>query len=168
MFKKIVLALALALPLSVMAQKFGVVNIEAVFAAMPETTEMQNQLMETSKKYEDEFAKLQEEVNKLYTDYQAIANDANTPESIKERRIQEIQEKANKVEQFRNTAQQDLARLQEQLAAPIQQKLNDAIKSVGVEGGFTFIFPDQEGLILYKGADVTDVTEAVNVKLGIK
>ena len=30
----------------------------------------------------------------LYTEYQTIANDANTPESIKERRVQEIQERA--------------------------------------------------------------------------
>ena len=94
MFKKIVLAILVALPLSTFAQKFGVVDLEAVFT-------------DTSKKYEEEFQKLQEEVNKLYADYQAIQNDASTPESIKERRMQEIQEKAQKVDQFRNTAAQD-------------------------------------------------------------
>ena len=108
MFKKILLAIAVALPMSAMAQKFGVVDIESVFTAMPETTAMQTQLQETSKKYEDEFMKLQEEVNKLYADFQTIQEDANTPASIKERRLQEVQDRYAKVQQFRETAQQDM------------------------------------------------------------
>ena len=166
MFKKILLAIAVALPMSAMAQKFGVVDIESVFTAMPETTAMQTQLQETSKKYEDEFMKLQEEVNKLYADFQTIQEDANTPASIKESRLQEVQDRYAKVQQFRETAQQDLARLEQQLSAPIQQKLTDAIKAVGAEGGYTFIMPN-EGLLLYTGTDVTDVTSQVRTKLGI-
>ncbi len=166
MFKKILLAIAVALPMSAMAQKFGVVDIEAVFTAMPETTAMQTQLQETSKKYEDEFMKLQEEVNKLYADFQTIQEDANTPASIKERRLQEVQDRYAKVQQFRETAQQDLAKLEQQLSTPIQQKLTDAIKAVGAEGGYTFIMPN-EGLLLYTGSDVTDVTPLVRTKLGL-
>jgi len=133
---------------------------------MPEATAMQQQLTDASKKYEDEFAKLREEVDKLYTEYQTIQNDPNTPESIKERRVQEIQERAAKVDQFRETAQQDLSRLNEQLAAPIQQKITDAISAVGQENGYTFIFPNEQGLLLYKGSDVVDVTPAILKKLG--
>lgn len=166
MFKKILLVIAVALPMSAMAQKFGVVDIESVFTAMPETTAMQTQLQETSKKYEDEFMKLQEEVNKLYADYQTIQEDANTPASIKERRLQEVQDRYAKVQQFRETAQQDLAKLEQQLSTPIQQKLTDAIKAVGAEGGYTFIMPN-EGLLLYTGTDVTDVTPMVRTKLGL-
>lgn len=168
MFKKIVLAILVALPLSTFAQKFGVVDLEAVFTAMPESTAMQTQLTDTSKKYEEEFQKLQEEVNKLYADFQAIQNDASTPESIKERRMQEIQEKAQKVDQFRNTAAQDLERLRESLMAPIQNKMNEAIKAVGTEGYFTFIFPKEPSLLLYTGTDVNDVTAQVKTKLGLK
>ena len=167
MIKKILLALVVALPLSTMAQKFGVVDIESVFQAMPEYKAMQTQLEETSKKYEDEFAKLQEEVNRLYADYQTLEKDANTPQTIKERRQQEIQDKYTKVQQFRETAQQDLARQEQQLAAPLQQKLMDAINAVGAEGSYSFILP-KEGLLLYKGNDVVDVTDAVRTKLGIK
>lgn len=167
MFKKVILAVALALPFSALAQKFGIVDLESVFQAMPETAAMQTQLTDTSKKYEEEFAKLQEEVNKLYAEYQNIQNDANTPESIKERRIQEIQERAQKVDQFRNTAQQDLARLQETLMVPIQTKIQDAVKAVGAEGSYTFIFPSDPGLLLYTGNDVVDVTAQVRTKLGL-
>lgn len=168
MLKKIVFALLLALPLSTFAQKFGVVDLEAVFSAMPESTAMQTQLTDTSKKYEEEFQKLQEEVNKLYADYQSIQNDASTPESIKERRMQEIQEKAQKVDQFRNTAAQDLDRLRESLMAPIQNKMNEAIKTVGTEGAYTFVFPKEPQLLLYIGTDVADITPQVKAKLGLK
>ena len=80
MIKKLLMALLVALPFSSMAQKFGVVDLESIFTSMPESAAMQTQLQETTTKYEEEFGKLQEEVNKLYTEYQTIANDANTPE----------------------------------------------------------------------------------------
>lgn len=168
MLKKLLLVVALALPVSLFAQKFGTVNSEEILRAMPETTAAQQQLDEATKKYEAEFQKLTDELNKLYTDFQGIQNDANTPETIKERRMQEIQERGQKVEQFRQQATQDLQRQNEQLMAPIAQKINEAIKSVGQEGSFTFIFPGEPSLILYQGTDVIDVTPLVKTKLGLK
>ncbi len=168
MLKKFLLALAVAIPATTFAQKFATVNVEEVIGAMPEMTQMQNTLNEASKQYETEFQKLQEEVNKLYTDFQAIQNDANTPDAIKERRMQEIQDRAAKVEQFRQTATQDLQRQQEQLLAPITARFNEAVKAVGQEGSYTFVFPTEPALILYQGSDVTDITGQVKTKLGIK
>lgn len=167
MIKKLILAVALALPLSMLAQKFGVVDMETVVTGMPEFTAMQTQLTDTQRQYEEEFGRLQEEVQRLITEYQAIADDANTPQSIKERRIQEIQERDARVNQFRNTATQDLQRLQEQLMTPIQARIQEAINAVGAEGNYTIIFPKEPGLLLYTGADAVDVTPAVRTKLGL-
>ena len=167
MFKKFLLAIALTLPLSVMAQKFGIVDADQIIQAMPETTAAQSQLEETSKKYETENQKLQEELNKLYTDFQTIQNDPNTPESIKERRSQEIQERYQKFEQFQATASQELARLRESLMTPITQKLMEAVKAVGAEGSFTFVFIDEPNLMVYVGTDVVNVTAEVRKKLGL-
>lgn len=168
MFKRFILAIAVIFPMSMFAQKFGVVDLESVFQAMPETATMRTQLTESSKKYEDEFQKLRDELDKLYAEFQTIAQDKDTPESIKERRMQEIQERQANVEKFQNTAQQDLGRLQEQLIAPIQQKISEAVKTVGQEGSFTFILPNEQSLLLYQGADVIDVTADVKAKLGLK
>lgn len=166
MFKKLLIALAIILPMSCFAQKFGSVNFEEVFNAMPERQAAEAQLAEASKKYETEFQKLQEELQKLYTDYQTIQNDPNTPDTIKERRMQEIQDRGANVEKFYQTAQQDLQRQQDQLMAPVQQKLVDAITAVGQEGNFTAIIA--QGQFLYQGNDVTDVTSLVKAKLGIQ
>ncbi|MGM9860347.1 MAG: OmpH family outer membrane protein [Muribaculaceae bacterium] len=168
MLKKIILALLVALPMSAAAQKFGTVDINSIIETMPEVADLQRQITEATQKYEAEFQKLVEEVNKLYTEYQQIAEDPATPQTIKDRRIQEITDRQQKVEQFRTTATQDLQRQQEQLMAPIQARMNDAIKAVGQEGGYTFIFPNEPSLILYQGVDVVDVTPAVKAKLGIQ
>ena len=103
-------------------------------------------------------------MDKKYAEYQAL--DAATPQAIKDRRMQELQELSNRIQAFSEQAQQDLARQQQTLAAPIQDKITNAIKKVGADNGFTFIFP--KGLAAYSGADVVDCTDMVKTALGVK
>ncbi|MDE6301336.1 MAG: OmpH family outer membrane protein [Muribaculaceae bacterium] len=167
MIKKLILVLAVMLPMSVFAQKFGVVDLDAIMQAMPETAAAQETINEASKKYETEFQKLQDELQKRYAEFQTIQDDPETPQTIKERRMQEIQTLAGNVDNFRQTASQDLQRQHEQLMAPIQQRLMEAIKAVGQDGGFTFIMPN-ESILLYTGSTVINVTNDVKAKLGVK
>ena len=80
--------------------------------------------------------------------------------------MQEMQELDAKIQKFRETADQDLRRQQQQLMAPIQEKVVKAIQSAGAEGGYTFIF--ENVVPLYTGTDVTDITATVKTRLGIK
>ncbi len=166
MMKKILLAILVALPMLAVAQspKFGVVNTQTVMEAMPDVKTVNEQIEAASKKYEDEFQKLNEQMNKEYADFQAL--DAATPESIKQRRQQEIQDLYNKLEQFRVTASQDLQRQQQQLMAPVIEKMTTAINAVGKENGLTFIF--EYGQPIYTGDDVIDVTTLVKKNLGLQ
>lgn len=163
MIKKILVALAIALPSMAFAQKFAVVDTETIMTAMPDTKAAEEKIQQASKTYQDEFDKLNEEINKKYSEYQALPED--TPASIRERRQQEIQELAEKVQRFQAQAQQDLERQHMQLLQPIQEKVLNAIKSVGAEGQYTMVFPN--GVSLYTGTDVIDITDAVKAKLGI-
>ena len=164
MIKKLLLAIMIALPMSVFAQKFAVINTQELMESMPELQTVKEQMEASSKKYEDEIAKLQEEFSKKFEEFQAL--EESTPQTIKERRMQEMQELENKVNQFRQTAAQDLQRQQQQLMAPIQEKVVKAIQSAGAEGGYTFIF--ENVVPLYTGTDVTDITATVKTRLGIK
>jgi outer membrane protein len=164
MFKKLLIALAVMVPTVMFAQKFGEVDTEAIFNAMPERATAEEQIAAASKTYEDEFSKLRDEMDKKYAEYQAL--DAATPQAIKDRRMQELQELSNRIQAFSEQAQQDLARQQQTLAAPIQDKITNAIKKVGADNGFTFIFP--KGLAAYSGADVVDCTDMVKAALGVK
>lgn len=168
MIKKILLAAVVALPMLAAAQapKFGTVNADEIFAAMPESKTAQEEIAAASKQYEDEYQKLNEEMQKKFAEYQTLQNDASTPQSIKDRRLQEMQDLDQKAQQFASTAQQDLQRKQAQLMQPIQEKLIKAIQEVGANNGFTMIFP--VGLAPYTSTDVVDVTPLVKTHLGIK
>lgn len=167
MIKKILLALVMALPFCAWAQapKFGVVDVQSVMQDMPELKDVEAKIAEASKTYETEFAKIQEEIQKKYTELQNLDQDPTALQAIKERRMSEMQELTQKGEQFAQTAQQDLQRQHAQLMQPIQEKVVNAIKAVGTEGGYTMIFP--EGSTLFNAASVVDVTGAVRTKLGL-
>lgn len=164
MFKRLLIAILIALPLSVFAQKFAVINTQSLMESMPELKTANEQLEAANKKYADEFKKLQEEFGKKYEEYQAL--DPSTLQTIKDRRMQEMQELENKIQQFREMAAQDIQRQQQQLMAPIQEKVIKAIQAVGAEGSYTFVFENM--MPLYTGTDVTDITDTVKGRLGIK
>ncbi len=167
MFKKVLAAIFIALPMlaSAQAPKFGTVNAESILEVMPERTTIEKSLSDASKTYEAEYKKLQDELQKKFTEYQALEKDANTPQTIKERRMTEMDELDQKAKQFLQTAQQDLQRQQAQLMKPVEEKIMNAIKAVGQENGFTMIFPF--GVSIYQSSDVIDVTPMVKTKLGI-
>ena len=63
-------------------------------------------------------------------------------------------------------AQQDVNKKQQELIAPIQQKMADAIKAVGTEQGYTYIIDPQ--VLLYTGPNAIDATPFVKTKLGLQ
>ena len=110
--------------------------------------------------------KIQEEFTKKYKEYMALGD--TIPETIRARRMQEVQDSQSRIESFREMAAQDIQKQQEALFAPIQQKLMDAIKSVGAEGKYTYIFDLAYPIVIYQGAPSEDVTPLVKAKLGLK
>ena len=154
--------------LSAQAQKFGYVNTSEIFNIMPDKVTAENQLKTVSDKYEAEFKNLQDAFQKKMADYEAADKDATTPQAIKDRHQQELQDDYVKIQNFQQTAAQDLQRQQETLLAPITQKIQNAIQAVGAEGGYTFIFDQAAGSILYTGNNAEDVSAKIKAKLGIK
>lgn len=169
MLKKIIIALFVALPMCVCAQtyKFGTVNSQELFSLMPDRVEAEKKLQEINKRYEDEFLKLQEELNRKYQEVQGLRPDS-LPETIYAARVQEVGNLQQRIESFREMAAQDINKQQEALIAPIQQKIMQAINAVGAENKFTYIFDLAYPIVLYHGAPSEDVTPLVKAKLGLK
>jgi outer membrane protein len=108
-----------------------------------------------------------DELTKKYTEYQQ--EQANLPKNIQERRQKELQELQEKGMQFQQDAQQQLQKSYADMMEPIYKKIEDAIKAVGQEGGYTYIFDLNRTEIPYVNeAQSTDVTAAVKAKVGIK
>ncbi len=170
MFKKLVIAALCVMPFALSAQgvvaKFGHVNAQEIFAVMPERAEAEKELESTSKKYEGELTKMTEEYQNKYKDF--VAQQDTLPENIKVRRMQEVGELEQRIQNFREVAMQSIQQQQQQLLAPITKKLTDAISAVGKENSFTYIFDLANGGVLYHGDTSVDVTPLVKTKLGIQ
>ncbi len=95
---------------------------------MPETTEAQKKVADASKKYEDEYARLGEEMKRLYDDYQNMKPDEL--QAIKDRKARELTDYQQKMQTFEQTAQQDLQKMQMELMGPIFTKIKSAVESV--------------------------------------
>ena len=167
MFKKIPLAVALIFPMLASAQslKVGLVDINAIVSQMPETQQAQSKLAEVSKRYEDEYAKLGEEMKRLYEEIQNSGE--NELPAIRERKVNDFQAFQAKVQQFEQTAQQDLANQQQQLMVPIYQKIQQAVAAYSQENGFNYVQVKEDQLVLYFADPVVDITNGVKAKLGL-
>lgn len=167
MLKKFLLAVMVAAPACLFAQaqvKIGTVDTQEVFNLMPEVKTAQASLEEVQKKYQTEYKALQDEFNKKLQEYQALAQD--TPETIKQRREQEINELGQKIQTFEQVAGQDMQQQQQKLMAPIYEKINTAIQAVGSENGYTYILENTQ--VIYRDPKSDDVTPLVKTKLNLK
>ena len=164
MIKKIFLALILVMPAMAFAQKFGTINTDSLIAQLPKVQEVQAQIAAASQRYEAEFQNLKAELDKKYGEFQKL--DASEPRVFFERRLQEIRELDQKINQFRKTATDDLKQKEVELMTPIRNEVMAAIKSVGIDGDFIIIFENTP--TVYTRADVVDVTSLVKAKLGVE
>ncbi len=168
MFKKILLAILIALPMSVVAQtvKIGVIDLQTLIQESPETAEVQKQLQDAQAKYQGDLQKLHDEFQKAYDEYSKLKSDASTPAAILERHEKTLGEMQQRIQQNTQTYDQDLQQQQYQLMSPIIDKVQKAAQTVGQEQGLTIIIPTEAAI--YMSADVVDVNPLVKTKLGIK
>ena len=167
MLKKIALILMLILPMSVFAQKFGHIRSQEILIVMPEYTKAQADIQTMQKQYEDDMKRVEQEFQKKFTAFQE--EQANLPKNILERRQKELQELNERAMQMQQDAQQELQQSWMEMLEPIAKKIDDAIKAVGQEGGYVFIFDLNATQIPFVNETyATDVTSAVKAKLGIQ
>lgn len=167
MFKKVLIAALVALPMCLQAQslKFGVLNPSEIVQVMPEYATAQNTLKAASDKYEAQAKTLQEEYNKKLGELETLEKN-KADQATMDAKINEIQDLQQRMQTFQQTASKDMQQQQETLMAPIQQKLINAIQAVGGAGGYTGILDGS--VLLYKGAQLEDVATKVKAQLGIK
>lgn len=166
MFKKIVLMLMLIAPMSVFAQKFGHIKRQEIVNVMPEYTKAQTDIKTMEKQYQDEIQRAIDDLNKKYAAFQE--EQANLPQNIKDRRMKELQELNEKGMQYQQDAQQQLSQAWMEMLQPIIKKVDDAIKAVGQEGGYVYIFDlDSTDIPFVNETMSTDVSAAVKSKLGL-
>lgn len=167
--KRIIAIAAALVPMAVMAQmRIATVDVQAVFNAMPEAKAATEKLATASQQLKAEYEMMQNEFNQKYAAYQAIATDNSTPQTIKDRRVREIQDSDRDIEKFLAKSKASLEEQKQALEAPIYKKIDAAIKEVGDAGGYTYIIDLSKSPVVYSGAGAIDLTEAVKKSLGVE
>ena len=162
--KKIIIAALLAMPILASAQKFGHINTQELFAQMPEVAQVKLKMDTIQGQYETQLASMNEEFQKKMQDYQA--QESTMADAVKQIRQQELQEMQQRIQLFYQTAEQDIQRKQQELLAPVHEKMAKAIKAVGERENYTYIF--DSSAMVHIGNDAVDATPAVKKELGIK
>ena len=145
------------------AQKFGHLDAQDILLTLPERAEAQASIEAAAAEYETEVSRMQSELETKFADYQAKA--ATWPDAIRQQKERELQQLDAGLQEFGMTIQNDLAQMEQQLLAPMIERVRDAIEAVGKEQGFTYIFDTSTGVTLYNGGE--DVTDLVKTKLGM-
>lgn len=157
------------LPLMLAAQaRIGIVNSQQIFDLMPEKAQAEAQLKTMSDRYHAEYELLKGEFDKKYADYQIVAADASMPETIKERRVQELQESDKKMREFERCAADDIAARRAMLTKPLTDKLQAAIRTAGEQGGYDLVLDTAVTPVAYVGPNTTDITPVVKKLMGIQ
>ena len=164
--KKLLIVIMLLAPMSLLAQKFGYVNSAEIVQMMPEFTKAQKKLQDLEKMYTDDFNALRTELEKKGTEFEKLQKDS-VPENILKRRYEELLQMEQRLQQYGQEVQQNLAKAEQEEMIAIQSKLRDALDAIGREGGYVCIFDLSSGMPYISKTLCEDVTTKVRTKLGI-
>lgn len=164
---KVALFVAFSLTtLQLSAQTSGRINTQAVVIAMPETTAMQTELEALRKDSADNLETMQVELNNKLVEYQNGQTTMN--ESIRAMKEKEMQDLNQRMQQFEQSAMQEMQTKQNELLQPIVAKAQEAVKKVAQAGKYTVVYDlSNPSLAYFDEAAVVDLMSAVKKELGI-
>ena len=113
------------------AQKFGHLDAQDILLTLPERAEAQTSIEAAAAEYETEVSRMQSELETKFADYQAKA--ATWPDAIRQQKERELQQLDAGLQEFGMTIQNDLAQMEQQLLAPMIQRVRDAIEAAVLE-----------------------------------
>lgn len=169
-FKALMVAVIVMLPSVIFAQKtlkFGHINSAEIIQLMPEKDSAVAKLQKVNKELSATYEGMNVELNTKYQKFQE--DQKNLTDLLKKTRQDEISQLQQRIEQFKESANEEIQKNQTEFMQPVLEKVKKAIADVGKENGFIYVFDIGQGSnILYFSADSQDVTTLVKAKLGLK
>jgi len=154
---------------SAMAQnfKFGHINSDELIQSMPEYDSATVKLEKFRKELLNALDLMTVEFNTKNESYQKESK--NLSDIVKQTKEQELIDMQKRIQDFQGNAQQQLQNKQTEVFQPIYVKVDKAIKDIGKENGFLYVFDVAKGALLYfDEAKSINVLSLVKTKLGLK
>lgn len=162
----VVLLLAIGSVNAQQPMKFGHINSAEILQSMPELKAIEAQMETEFQEKEAQLTTMQEDLQTKQQSYQQAVQSLSAAE--RSAREQELMELNQKVQNYYMLSQQQIKAKQNELQAPVIQKLKAAIQEVGDEEGFLYIFEMTSRVPVFASDKSIDVAPLVKAKLGIQ
>ena len=161
--KKSILIVSLAvISLALNAQKVGYINSQAIISELPEVMEANSSIealkAQLVKKGQEMIQALQQKGQKLEAEKNAMA-----PVKFQEE-VEKLKKDEDEIATFEQQSQFKIMQKSELLLGPIQKKMNEVIKTIAKENGYSYIFDAGAGSILYSD-EKADLSALVKAKM---
>jgi len=145
--------------------KLAHVNSTELMKVMPGVDTAQKAIQDFAQQLEEELKAMTAEFEKKYADYQ---RDLPTMSQIVQQvRMKELQDLQDRIEMFKEHAQEALQEKEMELLKPIIDRAKSAIEEVAKENGYNYVFDSGMGVLLYSD-ESDDIIALVKKKLGVK
>ncbi len=146
--------------------KFGHIDLQALVQIMPERLVAEKQFNAYQKELEDALAIMQKEFQTKYMEY-ATKRDSLS-ETVRKMKEEDLNAMNERIQTYQSSAGQQLQTKQGELLKPVFDKADKAIKEVGAEKGYIYVFDMSSRTILYNSKESVDILPFVKTKLGIQ
>jgi outer membrane protein len=169
--KLFVIALTILASISTNAQnlKIGYTNIEFILQNLPDSKDIQSKLATEKAQYDKLYQDKLAEAQKMFEDYQKNAASMSTV--IKADKEKTLQNKQNELQELQQNAESALSRKQQEMIAPIMDKIQTAIDAVAKENGYIYVLNSDAGYgttpVILVAPETDNITNLVFKKMGV-
>lgn len=167
--KKVIVILALVCSVfAVQAQtKVGHVNFSALVEMMPEADSIQAKLQTATAQWQQMLQDRELDYGKAVKELEAMSQNPATQKEVLEVRSQEVQKLAAGYQELQRKANESLQKQQQDLLAPLIEKVQTSITEVAKANGYSYIMDNAEGSGILYSSDSNDIMPLVKAKLGL-
>jgi outer membrane protein len=147
--------------------KFGHVNSDELIQALPEFDSANVRLERFRKELINYLDLMSVEFNNKNEAYNKDSK--NLTDLVRKTKEQELVDLQRKIQEFQTNAQTQMQDKQLEFLKPVYERVDKAVKDVGKENGFVYIFDIAKGALLYfDETKSTNVMPLCRAKLGLK
>ncbi len=152
---------------SASAQKFALIDMEYILEKIPAYEQANNQLNQASQQYQSEVEAKAKEAEALYKEYQKVSASLSAAQKTqKENAIVAKEREAAELRKLYFGPEGEMAKKQEALIAPIQDKIYEAVKRVAEQKGYAVVVDRASAQSIIFATPSIDISNDVLAKLG--
>ena len=145
--------------------KIGHVNIQEILQQLPETDSIQVVMKNEADEMEKMFGEMINEHDMNLKKFEAEKDTYS--EFVRTSKETDLVEMSSKIQQFQQTANQQLQKRNMELIQPVYAMINEAIEKVALKNGFTYILDLTNGTVAFHSPSSKNLNADVLHELGI-